>query len=309
VEAVDALWPLKKKVAFAIRDDDICFFTQPWMLDTLYKEAWRLGFKVSLAVTPYVKATKQGHVPPRYKGSNKFFLINENKQLVEYLQEKMAEGYVDIVQHGYTHSREGGKPEFAINNFRLVDERLRKGKKLLRETFKRNITVFAAPNEGVSRTTWKSLSRNKMCLTRRFTLGRFLLTAPTYTLDFIKLTKAVISSPNPFKPISTGTIDWADVFVIQWDAFFWSKSHVCMKSQVEDAKAAFHKRLDRKGYFVLAHHYWDYLNWEANEMKRDMEKCLMNFLRMVSSYGEVWKTTLSQIYSQAMHLKHAKGTR
>ena len=303
LEIEDHLWPSNKKIAFTIRDDDISFFTQPWMLDLLYEDAWKSGYKVSLAVTPYVKATTQGHVPPRYKGSNKHFSINENKQLVQYLRDKIAEGHVDIIQHGYTHNRERGKPEFAINDFRVVDEKLRKGKQLLQETFKQDITMFAAPHEGVSRTTWKSLSRNRMGLSRRFTLGRFLITAPLYTLDVIKLSKNIISSPNPFKPIYNGIIDWADVFVIQWDAFFWSRSQTSIMSQLQDARVAFIKRLDNKGSFVLAHHYWDYINLETKELKPNMEACLMNLLNTVSSYNEVWQTTLSQIYSRVKRFK------
>lgn len=300
LEAEDTRWPSDKKVAFAIRDDDVSYFTQPRMLDTLYKEAWRLGFKVSLAVIPYVKASKRGHVPPGHKASNKSFSIRENRELVKYLMEKMAEGYVDIVQHGYTHAREEGKSEFAIDDFRLIDKRLRRGNKLLRETFKRKITVFVAPHERVSRAAWKSISRNGMCLCRRFTLGRFLLTAPIQTIDFRRLARNLTRSPNPFNPISSSLIDWADMLVIQWDAFFWSRSRRDIRSQLEDAKEIFLRRLGSGGSFVLAHHHWDYfLGWKAGRMKQDMLACLKDLLNLVSSHEEVWKTSLSEIYSKA----------
>jgi hypothetical protein len=130
------------------------------------------------------------------------------------------------------------------------------------------------------------------------------MTAPFFSLDFGKLARALISSPSPFKPISPSIIDWADMLVIQWDAFFWSRSDTNIRSQLKDAKKTFLKRLRARGSFLLAHHYWDYMDWESEEMKRDMVRCLMDLLNLVSSYEETWKTTLSQIYSRFNAFKH-----
>lgn len=289
----------ENKVAFTIRDDDISYFTQPWMLEKLYEEAWRLGFKVSLAVTPYVKATTRRHIPHSLRGTNKFFSISKNEELVDYLLEKIAEGSVDIVQHGFTHERENGVPEFCIDDFKSINERLKRGNKLLCQTFKQDITVFAAPHEGVSKAAWKSLSRNGMCLCRKFTLGRFLMTAPITRIDFRKLAKTFFHSPNPFKPISNSIIDLADILVIQWDAFFWSESRKKIRLQLEDAKEKFLKRLNRGEAFVLAHHYWDYfLDWDSRRVKKDMITCFNDLLNFVSLNRGVWKTTLGEIYSK-----------
>jgi len=288
-------WPLGKRVAFAIRDDDINYFTQPWMLDTLYGEAWKLGFKVSLAVTPYVKATKLRLIPYSLRGANDFFPISENRELVDYLLKKIADGYVDIVQHGYTHARENGKPEFAINNFKLLDERLKKGNELLRKAFKRDITVFAAPHERISRAAWRSLSQNKMCLCRTFALGRFLMTAPLSNLNLRRLVKTIVRCPNPFKSISSSIIDLTDVLVIQWDAFL---SGVGIEDQLENAKERFLERLSKGEAFVVAHHYWKYFyGLELENVRHERIACFNEFLRFVSSKNEVWKTTLSELCS------------
>jgi len=291
-------WPDDKEVAFAIRDDDISYFTQPWMLEELYKDAWRLGFKISLAATPKVKAVDRLYVPRSFRGTNRFFPISKNKELVDYLLEKTAKGQVDIAQHGYTHARECGKPEFAINNFKLINERLVIGNRLLRETFKRDVTVFVAPHEGISGTAWKSLSRNGMFLCRRFTLGRFLMTAPFFSLNLGSLLRIIIHSPNPFKPIPDSVIQLADMLVIQWDAFLWSRSHKNVTLQLEEAKNRFLKRLYAKGVFVLLQHHWDYFNdYESGFIKQDMLTCFKKFLNFVSSYKGVWKTTLSELCS------------
>lgn len=285
--------PLNRKIAFIIRDDDISYFTKPWMLDLLYEEAWRSGFKVSLALIPNVKADKSRHVPPPFRGANKFFKISENKELVDYLLKKIEDGHVDIVQHGYTHAHEDGKPEFAIGDFRLIDEKLRKGKKILQETFKRDITVFTAPYETTSRATWKSLSLNKMGLCRRFTLGRLLLTAPPPTINFHKLVHTILRCPNPFKLIPSSVIDLTDTLVVQ-RALYLSDP----KTQLKSAKERFLKRLSEGGTFLVLHHHWGYFyDWETRAIKQEPLEHFNSFLSFISSSSKVWKTTLSELYS------------
>ena len=134
------------------------------MLDLLYSDAWKLGFKVSLAVIPYVRATRSRFIPPEFRGKGKVFSISENTELIHYLLKRIEEGYVDIVQHGYSHEWVKGKPEFAVNDFAFVNERLKSGNRLLRKAFKREIGVFVAPYEKLSRATWKSIKANGMCL-------------------------------------------------------------------------------------------------------------------------------------------------
>lgn len=289
------LWPFDKKIAFAIRDDDVSYFTQPWMIDKLYREAWRQGFKVSLAVIPNIKSTRFNS-PRALRSSDKHFPISKNRELVDYLMEKIAHGYVDIVQHGYMHSRIDGKPEFAVKNFELVDERLKKGNKLLRETFKQDVTVFAAPHDKISSEAWKSIAQNKMCLCRRFTLGRFLMTAPIFNIDFRKLVKTVFRCPNPSKLVPNSIIDLADTFVIQWDQLF--SSNAAPEAQLENAKQQFIERLNEGDAFVTLHHHWDYFyDRESKTMRQDLLASFNNFLNFVSSAKGVWKTTLSEICS------------
>jgi len=287
-------WPLDKKVAFAIRDDDVSYFTQPWMLDLLYKNAWRLGFKVSLAVIPNLKATHYPYIPFSHRGTNISFPISENTELIDYLRKKIAMGYIDIIQHGYNHSHEDRKPEFAIDDFKLVDEKLRKGNRLLRKTFKRDINVFAAPHERISREGWKSLDRNKMCLCRRFTLGRFLLTAPFSSTNLRRLAQATVHHPNPFKLMTESVIDFTDVPVIQWDLIL--DPYKECNAQLDEAKKAFLTRLKQGGTFVMLHHHWEYFyENKSKSMRQNLLTCFNEFLEFVASTDAVWKTTLSEL--------------
>jgi len=265
------------------------------MLDTLYEDAWRLGFKVSLAVVPYVKATRLRLIPRALRETGECHHISENRDLVGYLKEKIAKGQIDIVQHGYSHARENGKAEFAINDFRLVNERLKIGNKILCETFKKDVSVFVAPHERISRASWRSLSLNGIHLCRRFTLGRFLATAFPENIDFGKLAYVMIHSPFLFQSIPSSLIDIANILVIQWDAFLLGKN---IKDQLKRAREAFFKRLSRKEAFVIAHHYWEYFYpRQSGKVKKDRLEHFNKFLNLVSQEKTIWKTSLSEICS------------
>jgi hypothetical protein len=286
--------PSHLKIAFAIRDDDISYFTQPRMIDQLYRETWRLGFKVSLGVIPNIKATPSNSpLPP--EGINKCYSISDNTKLVNYLKEKIDQGKVDIIQHGYTHSNIDGEPEFAIKNFELVDEWLRKGNRLLRETFGRDVTVFAAPHDRISSEAWRSIARNGMCLCRRFTMGRFLRTVPTSQVDSSEFLKTVLRQPNPSRLMPDSIIELADAVVIQWYQLFSSK--VDPKNQLANGKRQFVKRLRKRGTFVTLHHHWDYFSRESGTIRQDLLASFNSFLNFVSSFEDVWKTSLSEICS------------
>ncbi len=75
-------------VAFSIRDDDISYFTPAENLDSIYQNAWNLGFKTSLAVIPAHKAVNTLNVPINIRNSNKYYKIYQNANLVKYLKKK-----------------------------------------------------------------------------------------------------------------------------------------------------------------------------------------------------------------------------
>jgi len=265
------------------------------MLDILYEDAWRLGFKVSLAVVPYVKATRLRLIPRTARQTNRHHYILHNEELVDYLQEKIAKGQVDIVQHGYSHARENGKAEFASEDFRLVNERLRTGRRILNETFKQDVSVFVAPHERVSRASWRSLSQNRLHLCRRFTLGRFLATTFPHGLNFGKLAKMMIQLPSLFQSIPSSVVDVANILVIQWDAFLLGKN---VKEQVKDAREAFLRRLSQKEVFVIAQHYWEYFYpGQSRKVRTDRLAHFNEFLNFVARDDSAWKTSLSELCS------------
>jgi len=286
-------WPDDGKLAFAIRDDDVSYFTQPWMLDVVYGEAWKLGFKVSLAVIPCVKATKLRLVPHHLRENEGYFPISENKELVDYLREKIASGCVDIIQHGYSHEKKGEKPEFASRDYGLLDQKLKSGRTILERTLKRDVKVFAAPHERVSRAAMKTLHQNEVSLCRKFTAGRFLLTAPDFWTNFERISRVLLFNPNPFGPIKDKIIFLEKMLIIQWQNFLMGRN---IDEQIVEAKSGFLESLSNGDPFVIAQHYWEYFDsWSPDALRKRRLERFNEFLRFVASKEKVWKAGLSEI--------------
>ena len=74
---------------FAIRDDDINFWTNVEEIDTIYREIWAKGIKVSFAVIPFsVRSFNSGDRNKFYQ-NKELMPIGKNKEIVEYLRNKI----------------------------------------------------------------------------------------------------------------------------------------------------------------------------------------------------------------------------
>jgi hypothetical protein len=289
------------EVAFTIRDDDISYFTEPWMLESLYAEVWRQGFKVSLAVIPRLSISSQHfrnilsrHVTTS-AGGKVSYSIADNENLVKYIRRKIEEGKVDIIQHGYTHNSVKGQREFAINDFKMVNEKLQLGRALLQDTFKCDITVFAAPHEQISRAAWKSLKLNNMCLSRQFTLGRLLTIAAKSIPQAVRIWQSA-QTLNPFSRMPSSIINIDGHFILQWD--FLLSANMSLNEQIQVANRTFTARWIRKEPYTLTQHYWEYLsNWEKDEVNQALLKAFYSILSLISAKNvPIWKTSLSELY-------------
>ncbi|UCH37411.1 MAG: DUF2334 domain-containing protein [Candidatus Bathyarchaeota archaeon] len=312
MQEIKGIFPSNTEVACAIRDDDVSYFTEPWMLERLYKEVWRQGFKVSLAVIPKLSISSQHfrnalsqRVTISTKGKRSYS-IAENRDLVTYLRGKIEEEKIDIIQHGYTHDSVKGQREFAINDFEIVNEKLQLGRALLRDTFKCDITVFAAPHEQISRAAWKSLKLNNMCLSRQFTLGRLLAIATESIPQAIRILQSA-QTLNPFSRIPSNIINVDGQFIVQWDTLI--SSNICFNKQIQVAGRTFTARWIRKEPYILAQHYWEYLsNGEQGEMNHALLKAFYSIIAPISANNiPVWKTGLSDLYRklQTAFIKNA----
>lgn len=139
---------------FAIRDDDTSFFTRPDELERLWG-AFLPHVPVSLAVVP--RALEPFHLgdPERfYQGSAPRPLV-ENSELVAWLRERLGNGRIAVMCHGYTHEyrRTGQRrleQEYLWKPYHQLLGETREGKLQLEATLGVPITTFVPPGNGIS---------------------------------------------------------------------------------------------------------------------------------------------------------------
>lgn len=136
----------------AIRDDDTSYFTKPSDLQKAY-DFIEEGC-VSLSVVPSTVPIHRDDVFPYGRGIEKgYYNIEENKELICYLNTALAAGKYDILLHGYSHEyiKVNGKwnAEMIWKDYERLETELSEGKRRLEEVFNRPIKVFVAPNNSI----------------------------------------------------------------------------------------------------------------------------------------------------------------
>ena len=136
-----------------VRDDDPNFFTSPKELEAVYGEIFSLNVPISSSVIPCVetglklKNVKfygdyldcEPFIPEELRNVNQQFVVNENRELVEFF--KNSKRYLDIIQHGFSHSLH----ELASVNFGDVERRVLEGRKIMQQSFNEVPMFFSAP--------------------------------------------------------------------------------------------------------------------------------------------------------------------
>ena len=127
-------------IPIILRDDDTNYFTQVKMLESIYSKAWDMGFKSSLAIIPNQENNGDICVPPDIRGKGgSFYSILDNEKLIRFLDGKLiksnknfkdynddgiddddnfnrAYAFIEILQHGYSHSIINDRGEFGTAN-------------------------------------------------------------------------------------------------------------------------------------------------------------------------------------------------
>lgn len=151
-------------VKLIIRDDDCNFFTRPEDLEFVYRSIPH--FPVTFALVPEVTDVCGGC--PETKGNTRPHPIGDNKQLVTYLKQKLAEGKCDIVLHGinheYKYDKYGSKiPEMIWrNNDPDLKQNIARCKIYLEKTFNRSINCFVAPSNQILPNGIEAICSNNM---------------------------------------------------------------------------------------------------------------------------------------------------
>jgi predicted deacetylase len=187
---------------FAIRDDDISFWTKVQDLEVIYKEIWNLEVPVSFSVIPFaVKSYNRGDRQNYYQ-DEQCRALGDNKELVVYLKEQLREKKISIMLHGFSHQYKVAKnkknePVFATkinleklrktgdgNRFHWLGEynwkkyeqlkrETRTGKEYLEDTFHTQINVFVPPSNDISKEGIKAVSEFGLNISGTMLLSKF----------------------------------------------------------------------------------------------------------------------------------------
>jgi hypothetical protein len=315
--------PYGHDIAFVIRDDDISFFTDPMMLETIYQQAWDMGFKVSFAAVPNHKGTNNLNVPPEYRKTGLYYNIRDNSKLVEFLREKLNKDNIEIMQHGYCHTENENLPElrFDYQNGSLeysgivvdlarysefydkgnldVIQNILKGKKILEETFGIQITTFVAPQEYFSTGIWDGLKKANYDYCGGIS-PYSLLKIPIKNLRFnnvfrcffYKLVKKDIKCISALTKISD-IVTIPATYRHYWNRYInKNSSDVTM---IEFIKI-FEKKKEGNDHFILLTHYWEYFyDWEKQITQKYQLEYFKKILFFVQENSDPWKCSISEL--------------
>lgn len=156
---------------FALRDDDVNFFTRPEQLERAYGAYWD-RLPVSLAIVPMHAATRSKAIPPEHWEGEAEFPLADNPELVDYVRGLFAAGRASPMLHGYSHKNYPDGFEFQVGPDLLG--RLKRGRACLEKLFERPIRTFVPPHNALSRRGLAALDAEGLDV-----LGSFLSFRPS----------------------------------------------------------------------------------------------------------------------------------
>ncbi len=322
--------PYAADIAFAIRDDDVSYFTSPEKLERIYRNAWDMGFKVSFAAIPKHKGVRKLNVPPKFRDTNEYYPIIGNDELVEYLKLKISEGKADIMQHGFCHAEDPNLPmpkfdfekgiisnseshkmnskqssEFYGLKGEEVYLRVKAGKSILENAFGVPIKVFVAPQELLTKSLWMALLKNSLNYCGG--IGRNIIKqVPINHINFSMVLKVALKKKFRVNPesIAEDVTRITDIIIVPATyRHYWNKftNDELSEYWFNQFKMIFEDKKKQNGYFILLTHYWEYFyDWEEEITQKRQYKYLYKILRYVDGSLNVWKCTISELVDWIM---------
>ena len=271
---------------FAIRDDDISYFTTPEQIEEIYNEIWDIC-PISFSMVPFHGCTKTGAIPQEYWEGEQMFPIGKNRLLVDFLTEKIRNGKVCITLHGHNHkdNPDGYEFETGIN---LVSK-VRDGKKYLEKLFGCPIRVFVPPHNRVSKEGLRAVIKNNLHLANvppfrhrdKFLHASVII--PSVRRLLLKCRHR--GKPYPF------VLNFGDHKELQCHG-------LVPRTQLQELLKKFEFCYQMNGAFVLAAHYWEYDAPCINHEDSKMKDVLFRFWDIVRKRPNVRFVTLNQLFEE-----------
>ena len=299
-------WPNGHRCAFAIRDDDISYYTHPSMLERLYRDAWKMGFKISLAVIPriatdiipgrYVAARGLRYtpmVPPDVRGTGEKRVITDNSKLVKYLISKTQMSKFELLLHGFEHRRVKGEPEFSAKGNTRTRRWLEEADGIFEGAFGWKPKVFVPPWELLSPESRDLLREMGYHICRRY---------PRFLDEYLKsLSKGYYPIPFKRRPVillkdlGANCVSFRPgIFDLRDNGYFFSMLYDAESSR-KASREIFLRNYENWNASIWCNHYWEFFfDWKEEISKTQIFKNFTEFLQYVSDFN-IWKCGLEEL--------------
>jgi peptidoglycan/xylan/chitin deacetylase (PgdA/CDA1 family) len=178
---------------FAIRDDDLNYFSAPADIKRWYSDIFEQNISVGFATIPFVTTASDTYPRDRKKLTRKY-PISKNKELVEYVK---SNDKLEILQHGCTHFTIGSVFEYAKTSGLMEDTT--RGKQELESAFDQEVTTFVAPHDTFSNHAIKATEATGLHLLRGRGSKNFLPRSE-YVTGFLKMVGHKLAHPYKHPP-------------------------------------------------------------------------------------------------------------
>lgn len=277
----------------AIRDDDLNYFTKISEIEKAYDNI--LGkYPINFATVPFIHQSQE-LMSSSLKGKNniekmkeleiyekkldiedlekyykKYYFFHKNKELTNYIKEKLKNNEIEISLHGITHRYYPNGAEFSKSEF-VVEEELKMAKIYLEKIFETKIEFFVPPSNSISYKNLKKINRCGMKLVLSGWPISETFIEKLY-LNFIKIKKVNFKLfPRIKKYLSDFILNKNKVFL-------------CLTFSKNDTVETFIERYNlqdinfysKEVIFIIATHYVNHLD----------EKCQINFQKLLQYFSE-----------------------
>jgi len=303
----------KGSLPILIRDDDINFFTKTDMIESMYSEAWKQGFKVSLSVIPCQNGIDDPCVPPEERNTGLSYPITDNHCLTKYLKGKVDQGSVEILQHGLHHTYEGfRRGEFAGS---VQGNSILQGMDIIAETFGKEPTFFVPPGEDISDKNLKLILQLGMIPIYRNTIfDRFmrfrhipkLIKSISFNLIMsvyskVYLEESILSSMKPVVLSPTeGFIKWS----LPSSKFTKIKTNEDLLGLSKDIINSC--SISRTPICIINHYHSYFCDFDSTITKNELRRTWIKVLKSFSDLEFGWKVNFMDLYERFIKLRKVK---
>ena len=265
-------------IPFIIRDDDLCYFTNPEELNSIYHDIWN-EFPITFATVPFQKGTFAGHIPLKYWHSKKIYPIGDNKELVNFIKVHRSKKNIDLVLHGIHHT-------YNIKRFKIIPElvnfkddfncSLKEAKEYLDDLFGVDINIFVPPSNTMGKEISKTLIRENWNLLNYPGIRRNTRSLISIRHQYARIKRLIHFLI--YKIDMTNPLVWKN----RWEI----GAHTLTPStDLGKLKKAFLLALNRNHPFLMATHYWEHKAILPDNPSKTQYDLLIEFLDFIKKYN------------------------